>query len=137
MKKITVAICLDDKGGMTFLGRRLSSDRLLIENLVGSSESDIYISGFSSALFTSHEGKYRVVENPLTDAPDGAICFVENLPLSSALPYIDRIIMYKWNRHYPSDRKIDISFEAFRVASETEFVGSSHDKISKLVLVRR
>ncbi len=137
MRKITVAICLDNKGGMTFLGKRQSRDRVLIEDLVKSTDGEIYISDFSSVLFAPYGGRYRVVDNPLTDTPDGAVSFIENLPLSEALPHIDRIIMYKWNRVYPSDKKIDIRFDDFKVISESEFVGSSHGKISKVILERK
>jgi hypothetical protein len=32
------------------------------------------------------------------------------------------------------DKQIDISFDGFKVISKKEFVGSSHDKITKLIL---
>ncbi len=137
MRKITAVVCLDNKGGMTFLGKRQSRDRVLIEELIKSTDGTVYISDFSTPLFKMHEGRYTVVENPLTDAPSGAVCFIENLAVSPVLDEIDEIILYKWNRHYPSDMKTDIPFDRFYVVGESEFVGSSHDRISKVILRKR
>ena len=44
MKNITVALCIDERGGMIFNKRRVSRDRVLIAELVGSVEGKIYIS---------------------------------------------------------------------------------------------
>lgn len=134
---ITVAVCLDDEGGMTFFGRRQSRDRVLIDELCDSTDGPIYIGEFSKMLFKDHADKVCVSDNPLDDCPDGGFAFIENLPL---LPYVDRIsrlIIYKWNRLYPYDVKIDLNLGSFAVLSHEDFVGSSHDKITKLTLVRK
>lgn len=137
MKNITVAICLDDNGGMTFFGKRQSRDRVLIADLCDSVDGIIYIAGFSEMLFEPHPGRYAVCTDPLLECPDGGVCFIENLALSSVLQNIERIILYKWNRCYPSDKRIDISFDDFSVFSESEFAGSSHEKITKVILRRK
>ena len=137
MKNITVVICLDDKGGMTVFGKRQSRDRLLISELCESVEGSIYISEFSKPLFIPHEGKYRISDDPLGECPDGGVCFIENMELAPHLHEIGTLMLYKWNEVYPSDRKIDISFDGFRVVNKLEFAGSSHDKITKLVMRRK
>ena len=137
MRSITVAVCLDDRGGMLFFGRRQSRDRVLISELIQSTEGKVYINKFSELLFEPHREHVVICDDPMRECPDGGTVFVENLPL---LPYFDdisQIILYKWNKNYPSDKRIDIKFDAFRVVSDTAFVGSSHDKINKVILKRR
>ena len=55
-------------------------------------------------------------------------------------PYKDKInsvIVYKWNRQYPSDMKLDIEPSEGRVlVSSVEFAGYSHEKITKEVYSR-
>ena len=137
MRDITVAICLDDRGGMLFFGRRQSRDRVLISELVDSVDKKIYINSFSKLLFEPHADKVVICDNPLLECPDGGIVFVEDLPLQPYLADISKIILYKWNKLYPSDKRIDIDFDDFRVVSEKIFVGSSHEKISKVTLEKK
>ena len=134
---ITVAVCLDDRGGMMLFGRRQSRDRVLIGELCESADVTIYTNRFSEMLFAGHEDRIAVSDNPLDECPDGGIAFIENLPLLPHIDRISRLISYKWNRLYPSDVKIDIDLSAFGVIGRKDFVGSSHDKITKLTLMRK
>lgn len=137
MKQITVALCVDDKGGMTFLGRRQSSDRNLIDDLVRYCKGDIYVNSFSEPLFIGQDERVKVVDNPLEDAPSGSVCFIENLPLAGHSESIEAIILYKWNRVYPSDKKVDIAFSDYRVTEFSQVRGSSHDVITRVILKRK
>ena len=137
MKRITVILCVDDKGGMTFFGKRQSRDRVLISELCESTDRVIYISAFSEALFAPHEGRYKVCDDPLSECPDGGVCFVEDLALMPHLDSIGELILYKWNEVYPSDKKIDVPPDEFRVVNTIEFAGSSHEKITKLTMWRK
>ena len=137
MKRFTVCICLDDGGGMTFLGKRQSRDRVLLSDIFSSFDDKIYVTPFTVPILTSHEDEYIVVDDPFRSAPDGAVIFDENIGLMPYLDDIETIVLYKWNRRYPSDKKIDISFEDWRTVEKTEFPGSSHEKITKLIMKRR
>ena len=134
---IKVAVCLDDEGGMMIFGRRQSRDRVLIDELCGSSDGLIYINSFSLPLFKEHEEKIAVVENPLAECPDGGTCFIENMALSPYVDRMERLIVYKWNRLYPYDVRIDVDLSEFGVIAREDFVGSSHDNITKLTLVKK
>ena len=133
MRKIAVALCLDSKGGMTFFGKRQSRDRVLISELVKSnSRRPIYAENYSSIIFEGHEN-INFSDNPLADCPDGGTCFVEK---SDLLPYLDDIdifIIYKWNTAYPADKTFPINLRqnSFTLLGKVDFVGSSHDKITK------
>ena len=44
---------------------------------------------------------------------------------------LDRLIVYRWNRHYPSDVRFPLELADFTLQSSTEFRGSSHDLITR------
>ena len=138
MRNLTVALCIDERGGMIFNKRRVSRDRVLISELVGSVNGKIYINEFSKLLFEPHSDRVVICADALNDAPDGAICFIEVPPLKPHIKDISRLIVYNWNRTYPYDLKLDISpeKEGFRLVSTYEFEGSSHEKITKEIFER-
>ena len=65
-------------------------------------------------------------------------CFVED---SEIVPYedmVDEIILYKWNRKYPSDVTFPKKFlSEFNMESSTDFPGNSHEKITEERYVRK
>jgi hypothetical protein len=138
MRNLTVVVCIDDRGGMMFNKRRQSRDRVLIQELVESVEGKIYINSYSTLLFESHTDRVEINENPLKECPSGAVCFIENLTLAPHLMDISTLIVYKWNKKYPSDVRLDIDIkkEGFKLLKTKEFQGSSHDKITKEIYIR-
>ena len=129
-----VIVCIDEKNGTMFNGRRQSSDRLLIADIVSSANgAPVLISPYSLPLFEKNKTAVSVFEDPLLAAEYGDICFVEGLSLSRHSEKIEEITLYKWNRHYPSDRWLDIDLDKFTLVSSTDLVGSSHEKITKEV----
>lgn len=129
-----IMVCLDDRDGMTFGGRRLSRDREVIRDVLETvGEGSLFLNSYSSSLFADASVTLTVAEDFLDRAGAEEWCFVENLSLS---PYRDRIcemVIYHWNRHYPSDRKLDVSpLDLGMSLQETvEFAGYSHEKITK------
>lgn len=132
MKKITVAVCLDDEGGMMFNKRRQSRDRVLIRDFISSAVGKIHIHPYSEKQFLDFENVTASID-PISAANDGEYVFIENLPIKDRLNEIERIIIYKWNRLYPADTYFDVDPEAcgFKLKSLSEFEGSSHEKITK------
>ena len=131
---MTVFLCIDDRGGMTFMKRRLSRDKIMIEDLskeIG--EGILYISDFSEALFSDSELSVMSVSNPLASAGEDDFAFIEDIPISNAIDRIDTLIIYKWNRKYPYDFALDIDPLncGFSLLSSCDFKGNSHDKITK------
>ena len=121
-----------------FNKRRQSRDRVLIQDVIDTFKTPIYIGEYSRLLFEPHADKYTVCENPLAECPDGAVCFIESFPLMPHLEEICCLTVYNWNRRYPFDVKLDIDIkkEGFTLTSTGEFVGSSHDRITKEVYVK-
>ena len=74
----------------------------------------------------------------MESASEDGFAFVENQHLGEYLNKIDRLIIYKWNRKYPYDFSLDVepTRAGFKRRSTREFVGTSHDKITREDYVR-
>ena len=139
MKKITVAVCVDDDMQTLFFGKRQSRDRVLIEDLVSSSKEKVFINSFSEPIFSDKES-YILSENPMEDCPQGGVVFAENFQLLPYISFIEKLILYRWNRKYPGDKKLDIDISQnglFRLEEVFEFVGSSHERITKEIYTKK
>ena len=126
---MNVAVCIDDDHGMLFNCRRQSRDRILIEDFVKSAEGNkIFIRSFSEKLFA--EENVTVNDRCLDEAKENDFCFIED---ESLIPYsskISTLIIYKWNRKYPSDFVFEMP-AGFTLCQTSDFQGSSHEKITK------
>lgn len=129
-----VVVCIDDKNGMTFNHRRQSRDRLLIEDLLRfTGEKIIYTNTYSSSLFAEYPERYTEDKDYLDKAEENDICFVETDDLKDYAEKISGIILYRWNRHYPSTTKLMLNLSEYHLQERTEFAGSSHEKITREV----
>lgn len=129
-------VCLDNRGGMAFGGRRQSRDSVLckrIVSLVG--DAKFYMSEYSKKLFGDSDN-IIADDTFLEKASRGDFCFVELHSLSNYEEKIEKLIIYRWNRDYPFDLKLDINLSTWKRVSQNEFAGSSHDKICEEVYIR-
>lgn len=127
------AICLDDREGMLFHGRRLSQDRCVRSDLLGQvRDQKLWLNAYSARQFSAEDQKKLcIAEDFLDKAPSGAYCFVENNALTPYFNQIEALIIYRWNRAYPSDVRFDLDLSAWKLTDRTEFPGYSHEKITK------
>lgn len=129
-----IIICVDDHFGMLFNKRRQSRDIRIIEDILNMYPLQyIYMNTYSSSLFSNC--KIHISNTFLQEASANDVCFVEN---ESLLPYqnnIQKLIIYYWNRIYPSDYFCDLNLNKFKLLSSTEFQGNSHDKITKEIYI--
>lgn len=136
---MTVAVCLDDNNGMLFNGRRQSRDRELLLDLQKTAAGRIVIRPFSEKLFSQAGIPVTVSDAPETEATAEDIVFFEEGDIAAVLSAATRLIVYRWNRVYPADAvwQGELPPHGFTLAGEpTEFVGSSHETITKEVYVR-
>ena len=129
--------CVDDDYGMMFNNRRQSRDSKIIEHVLKViNDKKIYMNSYSKQLF---EDKNNIVidDNFLEKAGENDYCFVENVEISNEKHEIDEIILYFWNRKYPSDKKWNINLEDYELEAEEDFEGSSHEKITQRIYIRR
>lgn len=133
-----IIICLDERKGVLFNRRRQSKDRRVIEDIAASLDGELCITPFSEKLFSESGIPYRCEENIWERANDNDTCFVEATEFLACLASVDQITVYWWNRHYPSDVQLDLDFAdcGFSLIHQSDFVGFSHEKITKEVYKR-
>ena len=136
-KNITLVACVDERMGLMFNARRQSKDRVQRERLLALLSGErLFMSEYSGKLFGECEGvvAHRAF---LRRVRSGETLFVEDV-LPDSLKGVSRVILYKWNEHYPSDASFpfDLEKEGFRLASAADFEGSSHERITEEIYER-
>ena len=133
---MTVFICVDDNFGLTFNNRRQSRDSVVVEKIREiTGENKLFIRPFSEKMI--NEGVV-VSENMLDECKEGDFCFVEDVDIAPYAEKISTLVLFKWNRSYPSDTRLDIdpAKDGFRMLTLTEFKGNAHERITKEVYVK-
>ena len=134
-----LALCVDDKKGMAFNGRRQSMDRLLRADLLAEAgEGPLWVIPYTAKQFDPAPTGLRVSEDFLLQAGPGEVSFAEFPPLAQVLDRVEGILLYRWNRTYPADQYLDFDPAAagFRLVSAGDFSGSSHTTLTKEVYTR-
>lgn len=129
-------ICVDDRGGMAFNKRRVSRDKDMVldaSEYIG--DSTLFLQSYSAELFSESGLNIIVSENSLKFADEDDFVFLER---ENPVPYMSaakEIVLYKWNRRYPFDVKMEKNpIElGFKLESVFEFKGNAHDKITREV----
>ena len=128
-------ICLDDKYGMAFFGKRQSMDQAVCRDILALSEGHkLWMKEYSAKLFSGVDAMLCIDECYLLKAGKNDYCFAETDDVNDIAYDAEQIIVYKWNRAYPSDLRFSAELLQTRekVAS-VDFSGSSHDKITREV----
>lgn len=126
-------VCLDQNNGMYFNERRQSRDKYVIRDIIQMTKDDVlYINSYSEKLFEHYIGKYIISDDYFSAAKEKDYCFVENQVLD--LSRVNKLIVYRWDKVYPCDYKLDI--RRWKLTSTLEFMGYSHEKIIKEVYLK-
>ena len=137
---MNIIMCLDDDNGMMFNKRRQSQDRILRADLKEFiKDKDLYMNNYSYKLYKDIDnGNIKVSENFLEQCTENDFCLVEDKLLNNYINKINNIIIYKWNRIYPSDLYFDINLtsNSWELLETKEFEGSSHEKITRIIYRR-
>lgn len=129
-----VAICIDENDGISFFGKRLSRDREVIKDFMSLSRGKVFIAPYSRILFSEYD---VICDSEFLDkAGKGDYCFVENRNIDEYSEKIEKIVIYNWNRPYPSDKKFKMP-DGFVHTDSTDFEGYSHENISREIYSRR
>ena len=132
-----IILCIDERNGLMFGGRRQSQDSVLRERVLANfSFPKLWMSEYSARQFTEKTG-FIVDNDYVTKAEKDDYCFVEDCGFN--LDLCNEVVIYKWNRHYPSDVTFDVDLKAagFKRTSKADFVGSSHKKITEEIYVKK
>ena len=125
-------VCVDDNNGMMFNNRRQSRDSELIKRVEALTEGKkLWTNEYSKTLFNRET---ETDEEFLNKAVENEFCFNETVSDITVSP--QKVIFYKWNRKYPSDKKFSFDMSCMKLVSSFEFKGSSHEKITEEVYER-
>ena len=133
---MNLIVTLDDGNGMTFNHRRQSRDRVLNERILTLCGGHLTVNAYTAKLFADTDAKLTVDEDPLTLACENDWCFAEDLAIAPFADRIGKLVVFRWNRSYPSDRKFDLSLADWKRISQTDFAGSSHEKITEEIYIK-
>lgn len=135
---MNLIVCIDDDFGMAFNNRRQSQDSILnkrIKEII--KENKLYISPYSESLFKNLNFFNLIInKNYLNDAGSEDYVFAELEDLTEFKNKINKIIVYRWNRRYPSDIKFPFNLNNWNLKESYEFEGSSHEKITEELYIK-
>lgn len=135
---MVLIVCVDDEMGMLFNHRRQSQDKILRQRILDATEGKhIWMNHYSAKQF----GEARQINTDeafMNEAAPEDFCFAEDCSLAQYEQWIDRIILYRWNRRYPADMHFDIPLaeHGWKLCQSADFAGSSHEKITEEVYVK-
>lgn len=130
-----VIICTDNRNGMMFNHRRQSQDQVLRQDIIQEvGDSRIWMNSYSYRQFSDATLSNAMIDDDfLNKAGPKDFCFIEEIDLTPYIHLVKQIICYQWNRNYPADFYFNVDLSKWKMISKEEFVGSSHDKITKEV----
>lgn len=128
---MVLLICLDNRNGISFNRRRQSADRCVYERILDiAGENKIWVRPYS-------EGKFPADRITVTDefsniADTDGWCFAEDETIIPLLDCFEKIVVYRWNRDYPSDVVFPGEYlNMYRKVFVQDFPGNSHDVITE------
>ena len=129
-------VCVDDAGGLCFNRRRQSQDRVLRARMLAR-WGRLWMNVYTAGQFGPGDA-VAVDEDFLEKAGPGEACFAEGPEAVEALERAEKLVLYRWNRRYPSDCRfpLDLEERGWHLEAAAEFAGSSHEKITEEVYTR-
>ena len=127
---MVLIVCLDLNNGMYFNNRRQSRDREVIKDIAFiTKNNNLIMTEYSHKLFENECENIVITDDFKGEYLENDFCFVENEDVQ--LENIKKIIVYRWDKVYPSDYCLNL--EGYHLTSTLEFKGYSHEKIVKEV----
>lgn len=123
-------VCVDERDGLSFCGRRLSRDGILNQHMLTlASGHKLWMNAYSAKMFSGDT--VCADEDFLLRAGSDDFCFLENSPLPKTNETLESVILYHWNRTYPSNVTFPRALlDGMHLVKEEEFPGRSHEMIT-------
>lgn len=132
-----IIICLDDHNGMMFNDRRQSQDRGLREYIAKMTQGEkVYMNAYTQKLYKEINDPV-VCEDFLQKAEKGEPCIVENVSLNPVAEQIEEMVIFRWNKIYPSDQVLDIDLTKWKLVEEEQIEGSTHEITKQIYLPKQ
>ena len=129
-------ICIEDNNGLMFNKRRLSRDKEIVRELEDYLEDeDLVMNESSAVLFEDSSLNIRYEE---IDETSDDYYFIEDNIINEIIDNVTKLIIFKWNRRYPSDIKFNAQvLKEFKMKEYKEFAGNSHELLTMEVYYRK
>lgn len=130
----TLAVAVDDNMGISFNKRVCSKDSFIETRM------EILNGGRVIRTAPTHKDDYTVKEywEPKLVSEETGIYIAGYEDPTPLLNHFGEVIVFKWNREYPSDVKFTADLSKDYILVQTnEFVGTSHEKITEERYVRK
>lgn len=134
---MTLIVCVDDNYGLLFNNRRQSRDVRVCDRILEiAAGKTLRMNGYSARMFP--QGACVVSEDIFSQVEGNDLIFAECEITPDILNRTDRLVVYRWNRSYPSDIKFPVQalINQFKKVESADFPGKSHDLITEEVYVR-
>ena len=144
---VKTIVCVDNRMGICFNGRRVSRDRMVSEDILEMTRGNVlWMAPEADKLFKEvfkakeevcqetgtgkkiqdaghleDEKMWKVDRNFLEKAEEEDFCFVEGENLAGYEGKITEIVLYKWNRDYPADVFFEVDLSKWRLEREKIF----------------
>ncbi len=119
--------CVDDNYGLLFFKKRVSKDSKIIEDIFSLNEK-LSMNEYSYKMFCDYGylGEIIISEYNIENT-----YFFNEVNTFENNKDIEVLILYKFNRSYPSDIKLKIELDDYILVETMDFIGSSHEKITR------
>lgn len=127
-----VIIFLDDRNGMLFNKRRQSRDQAVTDEICMLCQGKVlWMNDYSYPVYGNLKGvEIKCCQDFIQKAGTGEYALVETDDLKTHAENIEELLVFRWNRSYPSDKKLGLDLSEWQCAEEKEFPGNSHEKIT-------
>jgi hypothetical protein len=126
-------VCVAENGGIAFNHRRQSRDEQVCKDMVELAEGRLCASAYSVPLFAGIDA-VQICED-VSGLQDQYYFAERKMPEIKAAD-ISEVVLYRWNREYPSDTFFDLDLSEYRLKDTREFSGKSHDCIRREIWTR-
>lgn len=123
-------VCIDERDGMSFCGRRLSRDSRVSEHILAlTAGHTLWVHPYSAKLFPADA---VIADAAFAEkAGEGDFCFAELSVTPDTKKKLESVYLYHWNRAYPATVKFPRELlDGMYLDATEEFSGNSHETIT-------
>lgn len=97
----------------------------------------LWVSHYTASQFgDEYQARLSLAEDPLSMAGEGEYCFDEERDPAAYKEKIEKLMIYRWNRAYPSDVRFTMDMSGLELSESVDFAGYSHEKITEDIYVK-
>ena len=138
---MNLIVCVDDSMGMMFNKRRQSKDATVREDMLAMlpAGKKLFVTPYTAKQFLPEEQDKLSMCDTLSDftKQEDAFFFAEDLPVAGLESVTGQVVLYRWNRAYPSDVKFTFDLSGYEMVSCEDFIGNSHPEMKKEIYKKK